>query len=407
MDFSYKYSIVENHFDDLMMFIEDQKLNKPSVICLTETWLSDDSTLRLFEIPEYQRLISHAEFDRNSGAGIYVHKSLRYQVVKFHERLPAAAVKCTNASKNRFMVACVYNSPSCDKLTFIQKMSTWSPVLANSKHPCYILGDININLLETNTSSNNYIESMLLSGFTQHIAKPTRVTPVSKALLDRVFHNNILQNTFDVINLSITDHYATKVIIPYCRTKEQKVKNQVKLISFLIDEDSRVLNLRSLHERMLHTPFASHVNDNVSLLTQAINEDTFSFTVEKQFVQKEDNIPWYSKKIKNQILLRDKYLKRYLANPTSVNKLRYTASRNYTNRLIESEKYNFYNRKFESKMEQPRRFYRELNKLSGRNVTKDEVRILEPEHNVVVWEDNLADFFIQRFASQGSSKSVS
>ena len=58
-----------------------------------------------------------------------------------------------------------------------------------------------INFLETNTTSNNYIESMLLSGFTQHLAKPTRVTLVSKTLLDHVFHNNILQNTYDVINL--------------------------------------------------------------------------------------------------------------------------------------------------------------------------------------------------------------
>ena len=60
-------------------------------------------------------------------------------------------------------------------------------------------------------------------------------------------------------------------------------------------------------------------------------------------------------------------------------------------------------------MKQPRRFYRELNNLSGRNVTKDEVRIIEPEHNVVVWEDNLADFFNQRFTSQGErvSRSIS
>ena len=60
-------------------------------------------------------------------------------------------------------------------------------------------------------------------------------------------------------------------------------------------------------------------------------------------------------------------------------------------------------------MKQRRRFYRELNKLSGRNVTKDDVRIIEPEHNVVVREDNLADFFNQRFASDGQrvSRSVS
>ena len=199
------------------------------------------------------------------------------------------------------------------------------------------------------------------------------------------------------------------MIIPYCRTKEQKVITQVKLNSFLTNEDSRVLYLRSLRERLLHTPFASDVNDNFSLLTQAINETTVSFTVEKQFVQKENNIPWYSKKNINQILLCDKYRKQYLANPTSANKLRYTASRNYANCLIKSEKNNFYNRKSESKLKQPMRFYREFNKLSGRNVTKDEVRIIEPEHNVVVWEDSLADFFNQRFASQGErvSRSIS
>ena len=243
-------------------------------------------------------MISHAGFDRNSGGESYVHKWLRYQVVEFHENLPAVAVKGTNASKKCFMVACVYNSPSCDKLRFIQKMSTWSSVLANSKHPCYFVGDMNINLLATNTASNNYIESMLLIGFTQEIAKPTRVTPVSKTFLDHVFHNNILQKTYDVRNLSITDLYATKVIIPYCRTKEQKVITQLKLISFLTDEDSRVLYLRSLHERLLHTPFASDVNDIFSLLTQVINETTVSFTVEKQFVQKKTIYLGIAKRLK-------------------------------------------------------------------------------------------------------------
>ena len=130
-----------------------------------------------------------------------------------------------------------------------------------------------------------------------------------------------------------------------------------------------------------------------------INETTARFTVEKQFDQKENNIPWYGKKIKNQLLLRDNFLKQNLANPTSANKLRYTASRNYTNRSIKSEKNNFYNRKFESKMKQPRQFYGELNKLTGRNETKDKFRIIEPEHNVVVREDNLADFLFDHVQS--------
>ena len=128
------------------------------------------------------------------------------------------------------------------------------------------------------------------------------------------------------------------MIIPYCRTKEQKVITQVKLVSFLTEEDSRVLYLRSLQGRLLHTPFVSDLNDIFSFLIQAINGTTASFTVEKQFVQKNKK-PWYGKTIKNQILLRDKYLKQYLANPTTANKLKYTASRDYTYRFIKCEKY--------------------------------------------------------------------
>ena len=52
-------------------------------------------------------------------------------------------------------------------------------------------------------------------------------------------------------------------------------------------------------------------------------------------------------------------------------------------------------------MKQHRRFYRELNNLSGRKVTKDEVRIIETEHNVFVREDNIADFFKSKICFTG------
>ena len=51
-------------------------------------------------------------------------------------------------------------------------------------------------------------------------------------------------------------------------------------------------------------------------------------------------------------------------------------------------------------MKQLMQFYSELNNLPGKNETKDEVRIIEPEQNLVAREGNLADFLNQRFASQ-------
>ena len=66
---------------------------------------------------------------------------------------------------------------------------------------CYLVGDMNINLLGTSAIEIKYIDYLNLNGCYQGIKYPTRVTPTSETFLDNIVHHDCLTNlVFGVIN---------------------------------------------------------------------------------------------------------------------------------------------------------------------------------------------------------------
>ena len=77
---------------------------------------------------------------------------------------------------------------------------------------CFLVSDMNINLLETSAIGSKYLNSLKVNGCYQGIKEPTRVTPTSKSLLDHIVHKDCLSNhEFGVVKTNITDHHATYV----------------------------------------------------------------------------------------------------------------------------------------------------------------------------------------------------
>ena len=77
-------------------------------------------------------------------------------------------------------------------------------------------GDANVDLIkyETDSSSQNLIDTLAKYGFAQTVSKSTRVTDHSATLIDHVYTNNI-ENTLssNVLTLDISDHLATLTTI--------------------------------------------------------------------------------------------------------------------------------------------------------------------------------------------------
>ena len=59
--------------------------------------------------------------------------------------------------------------------------------------PCYLLGDVNICLLNhsTHSETGSYLDTLYSSAFVPVINRPTRVTDHSASLIDHIFTNNL------------------------------------------------------------------------------------------------------------------------------------------------------------------------------------------------------------------------
>ena len=89
-------------------------------------------------------------------------------------------------------------------------------------------GDINIDLLKTNTMTQSYLETMLSNNLIPNILIPTRFSDNSTTLIDHIFTRlplSIINNMVTAGNLitDITDHLSNFIIIDIeiKRTKER------------------------------------------------------------------------------------------------------------------------------------------------------------------------------------------
>ena len=114
-------------------------------------------------------------------------------------------------AKNNTSVGVVghYRSPSQDPGTYINDLNTL--LSTNAFHKCDVevfCGDININLLDSNsTMVNNYINCLKMYGYLQKINKPTRVANNSSTCIDHFFLCGKQESKASIITSGLTDHY--------------------------------------------------------------------------------------------------------------------------------------------------------------------------------------------------------
>ena len=72
-------------------------------------------------------------------------------------------------------------------------------------HKLTIVGDFNLNLLETNISTNNLTDNLSHLGFLQYVSKPTRITGSKETLIDHVSSDIGSKMSTDIIMTGISD----------------------------------------------------------------------------------------------------------------------------------------------------------------------------------------------------------
>ena len=88
--------------------------------------------------------------------------------------------------------------------------------LSSENKSVILLGDFNVDLMkhENHHSTNEFLDSLSSHLFLPHITQPTRIRDSSKALIDNIFLNALIENTISGnLTTTLCDHLPQFIIL--------------------------------------------------------------------------------------------------------------------------------------------------------------------------------------------------
>ena len=179
---------LNQHFDDLK---NDHFLQKSDIICLTETWLSDD----LENTGKY-----HSYFINSGSKGVALFTVIKPETV---EKLSSDVASIIIASYASFDLILVYRfSENSNVFKFTEEIVK----LVNLTKTVIVCGDININL--TQFPQNKFSNALFNLGFLQLVNSPTHI---QGGIIDHVYFyspNMSICSLYKIYPVYYSDHDA-------------------------------------------------------------------------------------------------------------------------------------------------------------------------------------------------------
>ena len=195
------------NFDEFGVLLDT--LNRlPDVLVVTETWFSSDTSR---EISGYYGYHLFRSGKRGGGVSVYIKDTLISTSVTDKTFLTDiievnTVVVTLNSNINIYFVA-IYRPPEK------QHVSDFNISLGNligsfsGNARVYVVGDINIDLLQRNENANEYCAILQSLSYVPLITIPTRVTDTTETLLDHIWTNQLHNINSGTVHVSTTDHF--------------------------------------------------------------------------------------------------------------------------------------------------------------------------------------------------------
>jgi len=230
-----KFTQLETYVRDL-----DNSEFKFSLICLQETWLSDDCDASLFQLEGYNFEYKPKRCSTHGGVGIYIGESIEYTVLPFDSNANIwdgifieIGVNLGNSQhKKRIILGNIYRPPrenSENYRIFNEEIQQILSQYSNSNAEFILTGDFNIDLLKMHQRENvnEFMEMLLSHGLLPKITLPTRLAQTCETLIDNCFVKlsvNFAKTTSGILLSNISDHQPYFVAFDFLKLTKDKVK---------------------------------------------------------------------------------------------------------------------------------------------------------------------------------------
>ena len=293
-------------------------------------------------------------------------------------------------SKRPILVGAIYRPPSTTADTDTKlELNIEAAYLRNQE--MYILGDFNINYLDTATYKKHRLVKALKSlSLSQAVETVTR--PKSSSCLDHVYttHPTFIAN-ISVPNIGLADHLPVFIRRKYCRKKNVSKHNTIEFRDFQnLNKESLLHDLENVS---WDTTFESKdVDEVLCSLEKTLNEILNRHIPLKTKRVKRPNQPaWMTKEILDLLKTRDKLLKKARNTNEIEDWNLYTHSKCKIVKLIKKTKRNFFREKIDQNKGNPKGIWNALKNLSGTSKTRTQIKELETGNGTVCDEKSIAN----------------
>lgn len=325
-----------------------------SAIGITETWLSENKDINLISLPNYSFVHNCRTERTGGGVGMYINNNLKFKqrtdLDQFDKDIETLFIEVTIDKGKNAILGVIYRPPDGNIKDFITKLNKSLEKVRNENKSNYILGDFNINLLNSTShdASNQFLETMYANSCKPLISKPTRITCNSATLIDNIFSSDIDKDIISGLLYSdISDHIPVFSFTKHEDLSTQKLKfPNITHVRKINQETQKVFFQEIQHTNWKHVLSSSDTNNAYKLFLE-----TFSKVFDNCFPLQENKVknhfnskPWITTGLAKSIKHKNKLYKKFISAPTSANNNKFKTYRNKLTTLIRISKKNHYHK---------------------------------------------------------------
>lgn len=349
-------SIYKN-LDDLLVTLSELDCVL-DIIVITECRLDPNKNIPL--IQNYTNYQTTKLLNQNDGVVVYINNMHRARVTELN-LLDATGLQVEIANT---VLLGIYRSPSIlDADRFVSSLNSQLETITHYKS-IVVTGDININLLPTDTEKSqhrrnrlSYLNVLALHGLLPGHCLPTRLNSCLDHFMLKL-DLNLNKPFVAVLNTTITDHNLILLYLSYTPTHKPVTRSKL-----IIDFDGACKTLLSIDFPCIDTfsgaeDFANYLIETIRSAIQS-NSKIIRFSNNKKILK-----PWLTAGTLKCIRLRNSMQLKLRKDPHNIIlSITYKRFRNYCSNLINKLKRNYHSEQIRNSVRDPRKFWSTVNDI--------------------------------------------
>ena len=406
---------MSKNFEKLKLMLHECD-HKFSIICLTETWCSDESFRNNsnLNLPNYNSIHLERIGKRGGGICVFISKELHFKQIKefsvSEENYESLSIEILNQTCKNIIITTCYRPPNAIITPFKTHITNIFKKLLKKNKKIFFLGDFNINSLDytTNDKVRKFIDLMFSKGMLSVINRPTRISKNKFSCIDHIYTNSFLNSSIisGIVKTDISDHFPVFIVDKSINRTNypDKIEKHVRMIN----EKNLTKFKNLLNERdwtiLLNTQDPNSSYDN--FIKQFLNLYEKCFPLKKIVIKRKNLLsPWITGGLMKSSKQKQKLYTKFLKHRTFTNEKNYKNYKNLFEKLKLKSKKNYYSALFKKYEDNARMEWKIMKEITGKIKVLDNtfpIKIVINKKEIFD-KKNIANEFNSYFTNVGSN----